>query len=176
MGPTAVDERLEKMRRQIEELEAKGRASTGGAKSRIQRQLGTLRQQEASARVAAEQRADLDEKFERFEARFRIAESAVAADLADTRTEFADAVDDELQRWDTYVERLQAQTAVRTAHARERAESTISDLRRHRNRIAERLAAARTASGDAWGEQKQEIGGARDEFERKVDEFAEKLK
>jgi archaellum component FlaC len=177
MGTTAVDERLDTMRHQIEALESKGRASTGAAKTRIQRQLGTLHQQEASARAAAEQRPDtFDEKFEQFEARFRVAESAVAADLSDNRNEFADAVDDELHRWDTYVERLQAQTALRAASARERAESTISDLRRQRNDIAQRLAAARSASGDTWDEQKQQIGAARDELQRKADEFSANFK
>jgi archaellum component FlaC len=177
MGNTAVDERLDTMRHQIEALEAKGRASTGAAKTRIQRQLGTLHQQEAAARAAAEQRADtFDQKFEQFEARFRVAESAVAADLSDNRNEFADAVDDELHRWDTYVERLQAQTALRAASARERAESTISDLRRQRNDIAQRLAAARSASGDTWDEQKKQIGAARDELQRKADEFSANFK
>jgi hypothetical protein len=177
MGTTAVDERLDEMRRQIEALEAKGRPSTGEAKSRIQRQLGTLRQQEASARAAAEQRTDtFDEKFEQFQARFHIAESAVAADLSANRNEFADAVDDELHKWDTYVERLQAQTALRAANARERAESSISDLRRHRNNIAERLAAARTSSGDEWNEQKEQIGAARDELQRKADELSANFK
>jgi hypothetical protein len=100
----------------------------------------------------------------------------VAADLSDNRNEFADAVDDELHRWDTYVERLQAQTALRAASARERAESTISDLRRQRNDIARRLAAARSASGDTWDEQKQQIGAARDELQRKADEFSANFK
>jgi hypothetical protein len=177
MGTTAFDERLDKMHRQIEALEAKGRASTGEAKSRIQRQLGMLRQQEASARAAAEGPADaFDEKVEQFEARFQIAQSAVAADLTDSRREFADAVDDELHRWDTYFERLQAQTALRTAQARERDESTISDLRQRRNNIAERVAAARAASTDAWAEQRKQIGTARDELELKADEFAARFK
>jgi hypothetical protein len=177
MGTTAVDERLDEMRRQVEALEAKGRASTGAAKSRIQRQLGTLRQQEASARAAAEQGTDtFDEKFEQFQARFHVAESAVAADLSGNQNEFADAVDDELRNWDTYVERLQAQTALRAANARERAESSISDLRRHRNNIAERLAVARTSSGDEWNEQKKQIGAARDELQRKADDFSANFK
>jgi hypothetical protein len=177
MGTTAVDERLDEMRRQIEALEAKGRASTGEAKSRIQRQLGTLREQEASARAAAEQQTDtFDEKFEQFQARLHVAESAVAADLSGDRNEFADAVEDELHKWDTYVERLQAQTALRAANARERAESSISDLRRHRNNIAERLAAARTSSEDEWKEQKKQIGAARDELQRQADEFSANFK
>ena len=177
MGSTAVGERLDRMRREIEALEAHGRASTGEAKSRIQRQLGTLRQQEASARAASEQQADaFDNKFEQFQARLRVAQSAVAADLSGNRNEFADAVDDELHGWDTYVERLQAQMAMRAASARERAESAISDLRRHRNTVAERLAAARTASGDEWDEQKKRIGAARDELQRKADEFSADFK
>jgi hypothetical protein len=177
MRATAADERLDEMRRQIEALEAKGRSSTGDAKSRIQRQLGTLRQQEGSARAAAEQGTDtFDERFEQFQARFQVAESAVAADLAGNRNEFADAVDDELHKWDTYVERLQAQTALRAANARERAESSISDLRRHRNNVSERLAAARTSSEDEWDEQKKQIGAARDELQRKADELSTNFK
>lgn len=177
MGTTAVDERLDEMRRQIEALEAKGRSSTGEAKSRIQRQLGTLRQQETSARAAAEKRTDtFDEKFEQFQARFHIAESAIAADLSGNRNEFADAVDDELRKWDTYVERLQARAALRAATARDRAESSISDLRRRRNNIAERLVVARTSSGDEWNEQKKQIGAARDELQRKADELSAKFK
>jgi len=177
MGTTGVDARLDEMRRQIEALEAKGRSSTGEAKSRIQRQLGTLRQQEACARAAAEQRTDtFDEKVEQFQARLNVAESAVAADLSGNRNEFADGVDDELHKWDTYFERLQAQTALRAANARERAESSIGELRRDRNAIAERLAAARTSSEDEWNEQKKQIGVARDELQRKADELSANFK
>jgi uncharacterized protein YjbJ (UPF0337 family) len=172
MATARVDERLEQMRRQIDELEAKGRASTGETTSRIQRQLETLRQQEMNARAAAEQREDLfDEKFEQFEARFHVAQSAVAADLSQSREGFADAVDDELHQWDGYFERLQAQTVMRTTSARERAEAAIGDLRRRRNEIAEHVAEGRAASGGAWAEQKKHIGAARDDLERKADEL-----
>jgi hypothetical protein len=177
MGTTSVDERLHEMRRQIDALEAQRRASTGEAQSRIERQLATLRRQQASARAAAEQRADgFDGKFEQFQARLHVAQSAVAAELSDDRKEFTATVEDELRNWDTYFERLQAQTALRAASAREEAESTISDLRQHRNNIAERVAAVRSGSGDAWGEQKKQIGAARDELERRADELAAKLK
>jgi uncharacterized protein YjbJ (UPF0337 family) len=176
MGTAAVDERLEQMRRQVEELEAKGQASTGEAKSRIQRQVGTLRQQEATARAAAEQdQNSFDEKFQHFEARYHVAQSAVAADLSESRNDFADAVDDELHKWDGYLERLQAQTVMRTTSARERAESAIRDLRQRRNEIAERVTAVRNASGDDWHEQKKRIGAARDELEQKADELSAKF-
>jgi seryl-tRNA synthetase len=96
----------------------------------------------------------------------------VAADLSESRNEFADAVDDELHKWDGYFERLQAQTVIRTTSARERAESTISDLRHRRNEIAEDVATARNASADGWPEQRKRIGAARDELEQKADELS----
>lgn len=176
MGTAAVDERLEQMRHQIDELEAKGRASTGEANVRIQRQLGTLRRQEATARTAARQHEDsFEEKFQHFEARYHVAQSAVAADLSESRNDFADAVDDELRRWDGYLERLQAQTVMRTTSARERAESAISDLRHRRIEIAEHVEAVRNASGNDWHEQKKRIGAARDELEQKADELSAKF-
>jgi hypothetical protein len=176
MPTTTVEERLAEIGRQIDGLEAMARAGGGEAKSRIQSQLGALRQQEASARAAAHEGAEaFDERFEQFEARFHVAQSSVAADLADNRKKFAEAVENELRSWDTYFERLQAQTAMRAASAREQSEASISDLRRRRNSLAEQLAEARTASGEAWDEQRQRIAAARDDLERKADELSAKF-
>jgi hypothetical protein len=176
MPTTTVEERLAEMGRQIDGLEARARAGGGDEKSRIQRQLGALRQQEASARAAAFEGAEaFDERFEQFGARFHVAQSSLAAELANNRTKFADAVENELQSWDTYFERLQAQTALRAASAREQSEAAISDLRRRRNTLADRLADGRTASGEAWEEQKKRIAEARDDLERKADEVSAKF-
>jgi hypothetical protein len=176
METATVEEQLAKVRHQVEALEAKGRASTGEAKSRIQRQLGALRQQEASMR-AAEQRADtFDEKLEQFEARLRVAQSAVTADLSDDRKQFAAAVEDELHNWDTYFERLQAQAAMRAASAREQAEGAISDLRKRRNVVAEHLGDVRPTAAESWSEQKERIGAARDELQRKADDLSATFK
>lgn len=177
MSTTTFAERLAELRRQIDELEAKGRASTGESKARIQRQFGALRQQEVSARAAAEQRTDgFDERFEQFEARLRVAQSAVAAELADTRQQFTDAVDDELHWWGTYLEQLQTQTALRAQHTRETAETAISELRRRRNDVAARLDDVRTAPGEAWDEQRERLEAARDELERTADHLSAKFK
>jgi uncharacterized protein YjbJ (UPF0337 family) len=177
MTTTTFEERLAKMGRQIDELEAKGRSSTGEAKARIQRQLGALREQQASARAAAEQSADgFDEKFEQFQARLRVAQSAVAADLTGSQQTFADAVEEELHEWDTYFERLQAQTALRAASTREKAEAGISELRHRRNEVAERLGDVRAASGEALDEQKKRLEAAREELERKADELSATFK
>jgi hypothetical protein len=177
METATVEEQLAKVRHQVEALEAKGRASTGEAKSRIQRQLGALRQQEASMGAAAEQRADtFDEKLEQFEARLRVAQSAVTADLSDDRKQFAAAVEDELHNWDTYFERLQAQAAMRAASAREQAEGAISDLRKRRNVVAEHLGDVRPTAAESWSEQKERIGAARDELQRKADDLSATFK
>jgi hypothetical protein len=177
MPTTTVEERLAEIGRQIDRLEAKARAGGGEAKSLIQRQLGALRQQEASARAAAHEGAEaFDGRFEQFEARFHVAQSSLAADLADSRTKFADAVENELHSWDIYFERLQAQTAMRAASAREQSEAAISDLRRRRNTLAEQLADARAASGEAWDERKQRVGAARDDLERKANEVSANFK
>jgi hypothetical protein len=177
MATTTMEERLAEMGRQIDELAAKASTATGEAKADIQRQLVALREQEASARENVQQAADgLEEKFEQFEARLRVAQSSVAADLAGNRQAFADAVEDELDKWDTYFERLQAQTALRAATTREHAESAITELRRRRNDIAVRLDDARTASTDAWAEQKERLAAARRELERKADELSAQFK
>ena len=176
MPTTTFEERLAEIGHQIDGLEAKARAGGGGAKSRIQRQLGVLRQQEASVRAAAHEGAEaFDEKFEQFEARFRVAQSSLAADLAENHKKFADAVENELHSWDTYFERLQAQTALRAASAREQSEAAISELRRRRNSLAEQLADSRSASGDVWDEQKKRIAAARDDLERMADEVSAKF-
>jgi DNA-binding protein H-NS len=177
MPTTTFDERLAQMGRQIEELEAEGRSSPSEAKARVQRELDALRQQEASARAASEEPTDgFDEKFEQFQARLRVAQSAVAADLIENREKFENAVDEELRKWDAYFERLQAQTAMRAASTRQNAETAISELRRRRNEVAERLADARAASGETWDEQKHRLGIARDELERKADELSIRFK
>jgi hypothetical protein len=177
MPTTTFEERLAQMGRQIDQLEAKGRSSASEATARIQCEIGALREQEACARAAAAEPTDsFDEKFEQFQARLRVAQSAVAADLTENREEFADAVDDELREWDTYFERLQAQTALRAASTREKGEAGISDLRRRRNEVAERLVDVRAASGEAWEEQKKRLGAARDDLERKADELSARFK
>jgi hypothetical protein len=170
---TTTHDRLADMRRQIEELEVLAAGSGSEPSARIRRQLETLREQQATADATAHRAADaFDEKAEQFEARLRVARSAMAGVVAGSRDEFADAVEDELERWDAYLERLQAQAALRAASARDQAEVEIRDLRRRRHRAAERLADVRAASGETWDEERQRLAAALDELERKADEMS----
>ncbi len=113
-----------------------------------------------------------DERYEQAEARLRVAEYSAAVDMADDRDAFVDAVRGELESWDAYFERLQAQAALRAAKAREQAEAAIRDLRRRRNEVAERLDAARGAPDEAWLDERERLAAARDELERKADELS----
>jgi hypothetical protein len=165
------------MRRQIDELEAQAPPSALEPRSRVRHQLDALREQEAFARAIAHQGADaFDETVEQFEARLRVAQSAVAGDRAEGRDDVADAVEDELEKWDAFIERLQAQAALRSVRAREEAEAGISDLRRRRNGVSERLVEVRAVSGEVWDEERQRLLAARDELERKADEMSARFR
>jgi hypothetical protein len=173
---TRFEERLAQVRRQLEELEAKALSGSGNGSSHIRRRLTGPRDQEAAVLAAAGYGPEtFDERFEQFEARLRVAQSAITADQAENRQAFADAVEGELDEWDAYFERLQAQTALRAANAREEAESAIRELRRQRNDVAARVVSARTASEEAWVEQQKGLAAARDELERKADDLSAKF-
>jgi hypothetical protein len=58
--------------------------------------------------------------------------------------------------------------ATMAKNAREEAEAEIAQLRRGRNRAAERLAALRRSSHDAWKQQKDRVTEALDDLEQKV--------
>jgi chromosome segregation ATPase len=169
----STHERLAEMRRQIDELEANARPGTAGAQPRIQRQLDALRRQEAAARAVARGGEDaFEEKFEEFEARLRVARSALAAELAESPRAFANALEDELATWDDYVERLQAQVALRAATARAQAEAEISEVRRRRNDVAAQLADVRAVNGGAWDELREQVADARDRLEQTADQVS----
>ena len=65
--------------------------------------------------------------------------------MADDAKSFAEAVEAELHGWDAAIERLQARAATKVQDARDQAEAAIAELRRTRNRAAERSNALRAA-------------------------------
>lgn len=169
-------ERLAKIRRQIEELAANGQNGAAETAARRRCQLDELRRQERAAQAAVRRAEEGSTEFEQFQARLRVAESTVAADVAETREAFTEAVEDELHNWDNYLERLQAQAVLRAASAREQVEAAISDLRRRRNDVAVRLADVRTAADGAWDEQRKRLTAARDDLQREADELSERFR
>ena len=176
MGTVTPDQRLADMHRRIKGLEATAASATAPAKDRIDQQLATLRAHEAAARsIAHRDPRVFDERFEEFSSRLRVAHSAVAAELAETPETFTGAIEDELQEWDAYFERLQAQAALRAESTRHQAEAAISELRQRRNSVANQLTRARAVRGLAWDEEKARLAALRDELERKADELSAKF-
>jgi hypothetical protein len=142
MTTTAIEERLAETGRRIDRLDARAQAGAAEARSRTQRHLDTLRQEEASARTAVRKARDaVEDKLRQLETKLDIAEHRLAAEFADDARTFADTVEAELHDWGTYLERLQmkAATKAKAGSAREQAEAAIRELRRHRNTVAEPL-------------------------------------
>jgi hypothetical protein len=94
-----------------------------------------------------------------------------AADFAEDRRMFVTAVEAELYWWDAYLERLQVKAAT-AGSAREQAEAGISQLRRSRNSLGERLCALRLASAGAWNEARASVDAALDELKRRAAQLA----
>jgi hypothetical protein len=173
VGTVTPDQRLADMHRRIKGLEATAASATAPAKDRIDQQLATLRAHEAAARsIAHRDPRVFGERFEEFSSRLRVAHSAVAAELAVTPETFTDAVEDELHEWDAYIERLQAQAALRAESTRHQAETAISELRQRRNAVAQQLTHARAARGPAWADEKARLAALRDELGREADELS----
>jgi hypothetical protein len=169
-----TDDMLAEIRRHIDDLGARADSGAAETRARLQDRFDMLREQEASAWAAVRERAEaVDEKFRQLEIDIAIAENRLASELADDATSFAEAVEAELHDWDAAIERLQTRAATKAQNAREQAEAEIAELRRARNRAAERLTALSASSdGDAWPEQRGRITEALDDLERKVREAA----
>jgi hypothetical protein len=169
-----TEDTLAAIRRHIDELEARADSGAAQARARLEDRFDMLREQEASAWAAVREKAEaVDEKFRQLEIDIAIAENRLVSEMADDATSFADAVEAELNDWDAAIERLQMRAATKAQDAREQAEAEIAELRRARNRAAERLTALSASSdGDAWPEQRGRITEALDDLERKVREAA----
>jgi hypothetical protein len=171
------EQRLAEIRQRIGDLEERSRNGPAEAQARLQRTFDGLRDDVEAASSALDEKADaVEERFAELESRVDIAAKREAAEMTSDATSFADAVEAELHDWDAAIERMQARAAVKAYNARERAEASVAELRKARNRAADRLAESRSSSGEAWEEQKKRVTAALDDLEQKAREAAVKLK
>jgi DNA anti-recombination protein RmuC len=168
-----TDDMLAELRRQIDDLEARTDAGAAETRARLQERLDLLREEEELAWAAVRERAEaVDERIRQLEIDIAIAENRLDSELAEDATAFVNAVEAELHDWDAAIERLQTRAATKAQEAREQAEAEIAELKRERNRTAERLAALRASADDAWHELRDHIRQALDDLERRVREAA----
>lgn len=173
MSTTTIEGQLAGPRRRIALLRAIAQLEIAPDRSRIQRHLEAVRQQEASVLAAAHSAPDeVDAKVGQLTTRLAVAERALAADVSDDWPSFATAVESELRSWDTHLERLQASVAAKAWKAREQAEAAIGAVRTSRIAVYERLTQERDG---AAGEARRRVTAARDELERKADELSAHL-
>ena len=177
MPTMTKEQRLAEIRQRIGDLEKRSRNGPAEAQARLQRTLDGLREDVDAASAALDEKADaVEERFAELESRVDIAAKREAAEMTSDATSFADAVEAELHDWDAAIERMQARAAVKAYSARERAEASVTELRKARNRAADRLAESRSSSGEAWEEQKKRVTAALDDLEQKAREAAARLK
>jgi hypothetical protein len=176
MSTTTVEGRLAEVHRRIDRLRTVALGDAAVERSRIERHLEALHQEEAS--IAAATRSapdDVEERLSQLQMRLAVAETSLVADVSDEWPAFAAAVEDELRGWDTYLERLQATTAAKGLKKREWAEAAIADVRARRIAVDDALARAREEVNGVWHEQRNHVSAARDELERRADELSTKL-
>jgi hypothetical protein len=171
---TAIEDRLGDLKSRIEALDARAYDGAAEATARIQRHLETLCQEDEAAEAAALRRTAEYEALYQAQLRvlnnaLEIAEHHLDAEIADDRNQFVEAVEAELDDWDAFMDRMQANAAAKAGAAREASEKLIADLRRRRLAIGESLAGVRAAVGDTWRDGKKRVLAALDELKRKAD-------
>ncbi len=167
---TATNEHLGEVRRRIARLEEQAERGTAEAQSRMQRYIDTVRSDEESARAAAHERAAaVDEQLEQLANELELAEQRVAAEFAATEEQFADAIEAELQGWDSYLNRMQSKAAAKSGAARERAEAAIAELRQRRISIGKSLSDVGRAAGNGWRGAKTRVLAELDDLKSKAD-------
>ncbi len=175
--PTRMEQRLAEIACRIDRLHASTHARTPAAKIEIQRRVDALRTEEALTRAAVrEAAAGIEQKLGHLDTRVEIAEQSAAADVAQDGSAFVTAVEAELHTWDAYLERLQVKAAMTAGSAREQAEAAVSELRRHRNALAERLGEMRSSCAEAGSEPRLAVEAAREELERRAAAVAARVK
>ena len=173
---TTIDERLAEAGRRIDDLEASLRLRHGDQRQNVRRHVDALRQEQANAQAAARRTPDpVGERLSRLRSRLDVAERSLDADLAQDRPQYTAAVEAELRGWDAFAERLQATAAAKTGTARDRAETGIKELRRHRLAVKKHLDGLRDAPQEAWREHQERVTAARDDLEWMADDLSASL-
>jgi chromosome segregation ATPase len=176
MSTTTIDDQLAEVRGRIDLLRALEQAGATAERARIRRHLDVLHQEETSVRAAVRHAPDeVEEKLAQLSTRLHVAEHSLTTDVSDDWATFAAAVEAELRRWDTYLERLQTSVAAKSWRAREQAEAAIGDIRSRRIEVSERLAQAHDAGDDSEDARKR-VTAARDALEQKADELSAQIK
>jgi chromosome segregation ATPase len=176
MMTTTIEDPIENARRRIDRLQAFAQNGPASNSIRIRRHLEVLHEEEASVLAAlGGDPSELEERLGQLRTRLAVAENSLVADVSDEWTTFAAAGEDELRSWDTYLERLQTTAATKSGNARVRAEAAIAAVRTQRIAVYDRLAQARE-DVNAWHEQRNHVGAARDELDRKAAELSSEIR
>jgi len=170
MKTTTIEDQLAVAQDRIRLLNTLAQASLVADRARINRHLDALSREATSVRAALNRGVDEAEaKLGQLWTRLAVAENSLAAELSEDWPSFADAVEDELRSWDTFLERLQTTTAEKKGETREQVEAAIADVRTRRIAVYDALVQTRERVNGAWHEQRRYVSSAREDLERKAD-------
>jgi hypothetical protein len=178
---TRTDDRLDEIRDRIDRLDARGQAADSEARKSMSKQVEALRRQEASVRAAVREahdaRADAaaEEELSLLESRLKSAEHALAAELAEDKKAFIDAMHAHLAESRAFLERLKAKAATKAGRGRGHFEATMSDLDARTHTVEETVHEIHEVSGERLREEKTSATRARAELDHKLDEARRKL-
>jgi predicted nucleic acid-binding Zn-ribbon protein len=88
----------------------------------------------------------------------------------DDKQAFTDTMESDRQDFKALFKRLEAKAGEKSGAAREQADASISDLKGSQQKVSERLAELREASGAHWHERRDKVTSARGELKQKLDE------
>jgi hypothetical protein len=172
---TETEARVDEIRDRIDRLDAFAQSGGSEVLEGISEQVEVLRRQEESARSAVRAAHDshapgVEDELSLLESRLRSAEHALAAELADDKKTFTDAMGAHLAESKAFLQRLGAKAAKKRGRARERAEATMRDLDATMHTVEEDLHELYDVSGDRLREEKTSAARARAALDRKLDE------
>ena len=181
MATATMQDRLNEVGRHIDRLQERAKAAPAKAKAAAQTRLDALRKQEAAARAAiaeavdrrkqdtAAKREEAEDQLEELETKVKVAEHALAADVAQDKQAFTTEVDAELHEWEGYFGELRERVSSWGAKA-------VGELQQRRAAIAEHLDALRTSTGESWQELRTRIDEERRQLATAVDEVTARLR
>jgi hypothetical protein len=156
-------------------------------KSRVRRHLAVIREKQSAAGAAvraasvrgyeaiADYADELDYRLRLLEIEVDVAEASLASEDARDAEAFRDALAEEVEAWDEYLELLQVRAARKSGRARAEAEEAIRVMRNRRNALASCLDRIQASANGSLRELKRVAASARIDLDEAVDESASKF-
>lgn len=182
-----MEERLATAGATLDRIATTAKGYGGAVRDELQEIVDQLRaERETLSKKLEELRALDDDAWEdyrqtteraqkRFEADLAIADAEFERRQAETRQQFADTVDDELEAWRVRLEELRLHAGLARMDARDEFEPVLRALHRRRSELEHRLKDLRDASEGTWTSVREDISDRLQQLRRSLRDADEQL-